>query len=531
MPQINSEILDVYEITSGLNTIKSGIRLNPTELKNCQNIRYSPVGGFKWRQGYTTLGNQTNAACTGLYMARYSGGTNVAIRIQGAVIEKMDNLDGTWDTITGAVTVTSGQDNLCTFDMLNDYAVVSNNTDSTFAVDSSLTSAALTSVPFTSSLFNVQHRGYMFYGQPVVTATRQYDRIYFSDINNPNTVQTNNFIDVAKKNSGDLRGAVDYNGKLYLFKRHGIYAVEFQPTRVNTAGDLFPFIENPDPVVPGVGTQSHRSIVKFTTPSTHKSPGQEIVFFVDQFGVPRLFDGQMSMAIGAPITESRADNIVSLANMNKTRLAQVWAVNDPANNLIYCFMSSTGQTKHDVCWVLDYTMSFAWSRDSYADTFNCGAIFENTLGKFTPYFANYNGQVMSMNAAQTDNTTLIYSYARGGDFYVKSPVVRSSWLYNELRGTTGSETQTVTVEYFKDGEDTPSVSDSIILFKQGQAQWDVVTWDQFNWVYSGLTTQSSEINIEAKTLSVQFSNAVSSNTCSIEGYSLFVRPEGWHQED
>ena len=531
MPLIASDILDIYEMTDGLNTIKSGIRLGPKEFKNTQNIRYSPVGGFKWRTGYVTLGDAPGAACTGLYMGRFSGGTNVAFRIQGAKIEKMDNLDGTWDDITGAVTVTAGQDNVCTFDMLNDFVVVSNNTNTTFAVSGSLTSATLSSVPFTSSLFNVQHRGYMFYGQPVVSATRQYDRLYFSSINDPNTVGANNFIDVAKKNSGDLRGAIDYNGKLFCFKRHGIHSIEFQPTRVNSAGDLFPFIENANPVVPGVGTQSHRSIVKFTTPSTHKTPGQELVFFVDQFGVPRLFDGQASIAIGATIMSSRADNIVSLGNMDKSRLAYTWAVNDPANNLIHCFQSTSGQTKHDVSWVLDYTSAFAWSRDSYADTFNCGAIFENNVGEFKPYFASYTAQVVETDSGQTDNGTVITSYARCGDFYSKSPVVQSKWLYNEVRGTTGGESQAVTVEYFKDGEDTPSNTASIILFKQDQAAWDEVNWDQFNWVYSGLTTKSSEINLEAKTLSVQFSNATSGNTATVEGYTLFVMPEGWKQEN
>lgn len=523
MPEIASEILDIYAVTDGLNTIKAGVRVGPTELKDCQNIRYFPIGGFKWREGYSTLGNSTGFAATGLYMGRFSSGTNVAFRTQGTRLEKMDSLDGTWDDITSALSLTSGQNNLVSFSILNDIVVGVNGIDNAFQVDSSLSATTVGALPGSViPTYVYEHRGYMFY----VTN----NALFFSDLNTPATIQTNNFIRVAGKNGGQHVGGVDYNGKNYIWKRHGIYAIEYQPTRVNTAGDLFPFIENADPVVPGVGTQSARSIVKFTTPATHKTPGQELVFFVDQFGQPRIFDGSTSLIIGTAISKSRDENIMSLDNMDRTRLPYIWSLNDSANNLIYCFMSSTGQTKHDVCWVLDYTTSFAWERDSYADTFNCGALFETTLGEFKPYFGNYVGQTFQMDTTQTDNGMAISSYGRTGDLFINKIAIKSRWLYNEIRGTTGNDTQTVHIDYYQDGEDSPSVSDDVILYREGQATWDGDNWDEFSWVYSGLTTKSSEINIESKTLSVKLSNSTSGNTATIEGFSLFAIPEGWQQE-
>lgn len=523
MPLIASEILDIYSITDGLNTVNSGIRIGPTALKNCQNIRYFPVGGFMWRQGYSTIGNQPNAACTGLYMARFSSGTNVAIRTQGTAYETMDALDGTWDDRTNSVTITAGQNNVFSFDILNDIVIAVNGTNNAMQLNSSLTLTTVGALPGSAiPTFVYQHRGYMWY----ITN----DKAFFSDLNTPATVSTNNYIQPGSKSGGALVGGVDYHGKNYVFKRHGIYGVEFQPTRVNSAGDLFPFVENPDPIVPGVGTQSGRSIVKFTTPGTHKTPGQELVFFVDQFGVPRLFDGATTIAIGASILTSRDSDITSLSGMSKIQSQYVWCVNDATNSLIYCFMSTSGTTKHDTCWILDYRTSFAWGRDSYYDTFNCGAMFENTNGTFQPYFGNYNGQVMKMNSGQTDNGTAITSYARTGDLFIKNISVQSRWLYNEIRGSVGSDTQTVVIRYFVDGEDTPSNTDTITLFKQMQSEWDEVNWDEFNWAYTGLTTKSSEINLEAKTLSVEYRNETSGYTATIEGSSLFVIPEGWKQE-
>lgn len=523
------EIVDLFSFIEGLNTVKSGIRIDSTEMKDCQNIRYFPRGGFSWRKGYTELGNEPGNAATSLYMARFSSGTNIAFRTQGTKLEKMESLDGTWDDITGSLTLSSGKDNLFVFDILNDIVVGANDTNTCVLITSGL-SASHISAPFTSALFVVQHRGYMFYGNVVVSATRQPGTLYFSDLNVPGTVQTNNFINVSGKTGGDLRGAVDYQGKLFCFKRNMISNIEFQPTRVNSNGDLFPFIENANPVVPGVGTQSHRSIVKFTTPYTHKTPGQELVFFVDQFGVPRLFDGKSSIAIGSSILTSRDSNIISLANVDKSQLPYIWAVNDPAKNLIHLFMTTSGRTQHDLSWVLDYNLSFAWSRDDYYDDFNCGALFEETDGSTRLYFGNYTGQVMRMDDGQNDNGVAISSYARTGDLFIQKVAVLSKWLYNEIRGTSGSDTQTLMVDYFVDGEDFPSISKSITLFKQNEPKWDENNWNEFNYAYVGLTTKSSEINTETKTLSVQFSNSTINYTHTIEGSSIFAIPEGWKQE-
>ncbi len=525
MPLIASEILDLYSFTEGLNTSKSGIRVGPSELKNCQNIRYFPLGGFMWRQGYTTLGNAPGSAATGLYMARFSSGTNVAIRTQGTAIEKMDSLDGTWDDITGAVTLTSGQNNLASFAILNDIVIGVNRTNNAFQINSSLVSSTVGALPGSViPSYVYEHRGYMFY----VTS----DQLFFSDLNTPATIGTNNYIRPGGKNGGNITGGVDYNGKNFVFKRHGIYAIEFQPTRVDSSGTLFPFIENANPVCPGVGTQSPQTILKFTTPATHKTPGQELVFFLDQFGMPRLFDGSVALPIGVPIRISRDTSVPSLDDMSRTRLPYAWAVNDSSSNLIYLHLSSDGSSTTDTCWILDYNQSFAWCRDSYADDFNCGAMFETTDGVFKPYFASYTAQTMAMDTAQTDNGTAITSKARSGDLYVKSPAIKSSWLYNEIRGTSGDEDEAVTINYYVDGEDTPSITNTVALFRQDEPEFDATDsiFDETFYSYVGLTTRSSEINADAKTLSVEFVNETSGNVATIEGFSLFVSPQGWKQE-
>ena len=535
MPQIGHPPKDFYAIVDGLNTLKSGVRIGDTEFRNTQNIRYFPVGGFKWRPGYDALNDTAIAgspALTGLYMARFDSLTNVAFATAGASLYKMDSLDGTWDDITNGQVITGGQDNLWNFATLNNTVVLANDTDTCIQISSGLTASSIGGgVPFTSALAPVEHRGYMFYLNPVVSATRYRDRVYFSDLNTPATVGINNYINVSPTTYGDVRGAVDYNGKLYIFKRHGIFAIEFQPTRTDSAGTLFPFIEVPNPVVPGVGTQSHRSICKFTTPATHKTPGQELVFFVDQFGTPRVFDGTTTLSVGTGISQSRDTTITSLSDMEGTRVGQVWTVNYPEKNLIYCHMTSvTASTRHDTCWVLDYTTGFAWSRDTYADQFNCGALMEKTNGRFVPFFGNYAGQVMEMETGLSDNGAAISSYAVTGDLFNASPTVRSSWTILEVRGTTGSTSQNISIDYYVDGDDTPSKTDAVALFRTGQAQWGTLIWGVDAFAKKGLVTHTKEINVESKTLRIKFSNSTLNNTGIIEGFTIFSKPEGWVEE-
>lgn len=532
MPRLESELKEFYSTTDGMVTIKSGLRLGETELRDAQNIVYFPVGGFQVRDGYTKLNSTpvSSSPCSGLSMVRFSGGTNNAILIAGAKMYTMDNLDGTWDDKTGAVSITSGKNNLVSFAMLNDKVVMCNDTDTCWTLDSTLTSATLSGVPFTSALAVFEARGYMFYIQPVVSAVRQYDRAYFSDINDPNTVDSNKFMDVAKKNAGDLRGGVEYKGSVFFFKRHGIYRVDFQPTRVDSNGAIFEWIEIPRPIVPGVGLQSHRSIAKFSTPVTHKTPGQEIVFFVDQFGIPRLFDGISAMAVGASIESSRDENIESLDDMNKSRTPQIMAVNDYANKRIMCWMTSSGVTQHDTCWVLDYRVGFAWSRFDYHTDFNVAALFEKTDGTFAVYTGDYAGTVYELNSGTTDNGQDIEAYIDGPDMFFRSPVMKSNWRWLELRGTVDNNTQKIDLEYYKDGSDGADLAErDVDLFRTGGAWGDGGRWGENNWNGQGLETENKKIGLSAKTLRIRIKNKDNSHFI-MEGYTVAGDPEGFQQE-
>ncbi len=541
MAQVPGPIVDYFNCTGGVDTVSSSVALGPSKFRDAQNINMFPIGGYSWRNGYSKLNSSavSASACNGLHMARYTTG-NIALLVAGTKLYSMpSNLNGTWTDRTNSMTLSAGNTVTYSFGMLNDIVVICNDTDTTLQIDNALTAAVLAGSPvFTSAMFCVEHIGYMFYGQTVESATRKYDRFRFSDINAPNSftsLGSNNFIDVATKTAGDLRGAVSYNGNLYAFKRHGIYLITFQPTQVNSSGTIFPFSNFPVPIVPRVGTQSHRSIVKFTTPITNqRQTGVELVFFVDQFGTPRIFDGTATVQIGYPIQKSRDTTIKTLSGTDNSQLPYTWAINYPERNQVWVFMS-TNSSLLDTCWVMDYSVGFSWHRHKFATNFLSGALFEKSNGKWQIFTGDYAGTVYNQDSGTADDTTAIAYYVVHGDAFIQSPTINSSWLWIELKGSTGDNSQYIQVDFFKDGEDLPSLTLANIPLAKIQTTWGTtgvggtMTWGTSQWAKSGLATLQKEINMDAKTLRVKISNSTLNSTLALEGFSLCAKPMGVSQ--
>lgn len=534
-------ISDYYTSTEGVDTISSSVALGPGKFRDAQNINLFPVGGYSWRNGYTKLNSSavSASACNGLHMPRFTNG-NVGVLVAGTKLYTMpSSLNGTWTDKTNGITLSAGNTVTYSFSLLNDIMVGCNDTDTTFQMDNAQTVAVLAGTPaFTSAKFCLEHIGYMFYGQTVESGTRKYDRFRFSDINAPNSftsLGSNNFIDVAIKTSGDLTGGVSYNGNLYAFKRHGIYLITFQPTQVNSSGTIFPFANYPIPIVPRVGTQSHRSIVKFTTPITNtKQSGVELVFFVDQFGMPRIFDGTTTVQIGYPIQKSRDTTITTLSSMDNSQLPYTWAVNYPARNQIWVFMSSASSLL-DTCWVLDYTVGFSWTRHKFATNFLSGALFEQSNGQWQIYTGDYAGTVYNQDSGTDDNGTAITSYVVHGDAFIQSPTINSNWPWIEMKGATGNNLQYIQLDFYKDGEDIPSLTLQNVSLAKVQTTWGTggaggtMIWAISVWARTGIATLQKEIGMDAKTLRVKISNATKGNSLNLEGFSLYGRPLGVSQ--
>lgn len=533
----SQQMIDFYDLTGGLNTVKSAIALQPNEARDLQDIDFFPIGGISKRGGLTiqNSGAISANASTGMFLARFStaGGTNKLLLVNNTSLYDITSFPQT--DKTNGQTITYSANNIWNFDILNDIVVAVNNVDTVLQINSSLTATTLTGIQLTTCLFVLEFRGYMLYFNCLVSGTQQYDRMYFSSIDDPTTVGATSFFDIAKKSGGDVRGAVDYKGNLYVFKRDKIVQVNYQVNRVNSSGLTFPFIEFPVPVVDGVGTMSHRSICKFTTPETHPTPGQELVFFVDQFGTPRIFDGTATVSFYSKIGYSRDTTITSLSSMDMSRAAYAFSINYPQKNKIFFFLSKTN-SQQDTCWVLDYSTGFSLSRYKLAYPVNCGTLVQKSDSTWKPFIADYTGNVYEMDRGTSDNGKPIDAYYTTGDSYIQSPSLQSNWDWLKIRGQTDSGSSPITISYYVDGLDTASLTDSRSLFQSNQTTWGTtgaggtMIWGQSTWAKTGISPADSEVNTLARTLRVKLEQATLNTTFNIEGWTLGARPMGVQQQ-
>lgn len=105
--------LGTNSFSGGLNSTSGPLGLQDNESSSLQNIDFNKFGSILKRNGYVNINTSSTGAkeSDGLYWYEYFSSGNLvqnAVNITNGKIYKMDNLDGTFDDITGTVTVTSG---------------------------------------------------------------------------------------------------------------------------------------------------------------------------------------------------------------------------------------------------------------------------------------------------------------------------------------------------------------------------------------------------------------------------------------
>ena len=103
-------------LNGGLNSTSGPLGLQDNEASDLQNIDFNKFGSILKRNGYSTLNTTALTGATafdGLHWFEFtSSGATVrkSITVNNGTLYKMDDLDGTWDDITGTLTITSTND-------------------------------------------------------------------------------------------------------------------------------------------------------------------------------------------------------------------------------------------------------------------------------------------------------------------------------------------------------------------------------------------------------------------------------------
>ena len=107
--------ISITKLGGGLNTASGPLNLQDNEASDLSNIDFDKFGSFKSRNGYTTLNPSSVITVTetaiGLWWYQ-TATAQKAVHVSGGKVFRMDDLDGTWDDITGPALTTGGAYNV-----------------------------------------------------------------------------------------------------------------------------------------------------------------------------------------------------------------------------------------------------------------------------------------------------------------------------------------------------------------------------------------------------------------------------------
>lgn len=326
----------------GLNSTSGALGLQNNESSDLRNIDFDKFGSILKRNGYTALNDTAitgEKASDGLWWYEYDkAGTTTRhlINVTNGKLYKMDDLDGTWDDVTGGLTITAASH--CDFANFLNEVYITNGTNVPFMWDGGATGAAMT-VPtgLTKAKYVVEFNNYLFLANCLVSGTSHKSRIYWSGIKDTTAWDAADFIEVAKNDGQEITGIKVLSDRLVIFKTRSIYNVFF-------TGDAdIPFI------LPGGGKSN--SSVGCVAPWSIQEVSNGLVFFSsDGF---YYYDGANSYKLSDRINKT-------ILSLNNTKFANIVSLVQREKDRYIAGVAWTGTATNNRMLVWDYSNN-AWS--------------------------------------------------------------------------------------------------------------------------------------------------------------------------
>lgn len=494
-----------FDFSGGFASNKPASNIAPNEAQSLRNILIITGKGIEKRRGNTLFNSSamsSGAAVTGLFYYKQSGGSDFLVATAGAAIFKADALDGTMDDITGAVTITSNQNNLWTACQMNDLAIfVGGAPNSPIKYSGTGNAAALGGSPPSGS-FGFTHNNRMFIGNTSANPSL----IQWSILGNPEDWSASGSgSQQIEKNDGDvLVGAAPLStDNVLLFKQNSIH-------QFITRSSPFPYF----PLFKGVGAVGKRAIVTVNG----------LVYFITPTARMRITDGNRVLDESDIPRLGNIDDIWD--SLNQSRLQYITGIYQSGAGFdhVVWFCSSSGSSSNDIALVWDIRNK-CWLEHTSGYKANSAANTQNG----TLYTGHYNGKIYQQDVAST--------YADASE---TSPgAIDAYWSSNWKNTNSLSESvhpvrlnvaltsQTSGVLTIGYGRDYTSDIYTESASMQGKGDnWDEMLWDAGTWgvqsdLIKKLSTKGRGLNYQ-----VSFGNRIVNQTFQIHGYSFLVKKTG-----
>jgi len=492
--------ISFFDFSGGMASYKPSTLLNTNQAILLYNGIITPGKGWMKRQGNTAFNSSAMTGAggvTGLGYFKPSTGADHLLAISGSKIYESNALDGTFNDITGAVTITSSANNIWTYTPFNDLGIfVGGAPNPPIKYNGTGNAAALGGSPISGN-FGFSVNGRMFIGN----STTNPSRIAWSILANPEDWSGvgSGSSDVQKNDGDELVGAgILSNDIVLLFKQSSIH-------QMITRTSPFPVF----PLFKGTGAVGKNAIVVadgvcyYITPKARMeaTDGSSVIQFPDD--IDDIWSGlnmsRLKYIQGIRYTGKGFDHLIWLCSNGSSstnNLAIVW---DLANK----------------CW-LQHTTGFGG---------NITAIHQN--GTF--YMGAYDGKVYTMDVANT------YTDASETSPGAISCLWRTGWnTQSSLQISTHPFKLNIAMLTQASGSVTLGYgfdfnTDMITTFLNMQsvgAVWDSSAWDSSTWGTQTDVVRDTFLVGRGNAFQCTFSNSTASQGMTIHGFTITGKKSG-----
>lgn len=434
----------------GWNTKESSWTFPRDSMSDAQNINLVHMDIMK-RQGNAFLNLSvlgSSAAVHGLFDWLINSGIRYLIATVGSKIYNSAALSSTFSDITGAATITAGQNNQHTFSSLNNIVAICGGTtpDTPLQWTGTGNVSSLAGSPPAGAL-TCTANNFMFLSAIAANPSR----VYWSNVADPGTWGASNFIDFRASDGDSVTSIIELNQNLLIFKRRSIGLLFTQSNTVSGSTTLAPLTE----VIVGIGCPGGQC--------TENLPDGSVIFLGTNAHVYLIQGGTSVIDISDPKDGSNIQP--TLDSMNISRLPFAVVKFYPTRNQVWISISSSSATTNDTV-----------------------LIYDTQVGVWVSPFTNINANVMEPTIdtrATPSHPVLMVTGDYGGQIYEQD---RGN---ADISGTPGAIDGwgTICIRYAVD--ETEFVPRSIAVPFEAQSSGNL----QIGYGFNGLTTVNTLTNV------------------------------------
>ena len=492
------KIIQIIDFTGGLNTYSPEFTVPLNQAVDLQNINLFDQGWEK-RRGDTAFNSSamvsSSTAISGMGYMKFNSGTEFLNAVAGTKFFTSSGLTGTMTDKTGALTITSGQDNIWIPVSFNDLQIwFGGAPDVPFTHDGTASNAAALagSPPSAATVFSANNRIF------ALSTVANPSRIFWPILGSPSdwTGTGSGNADVSKNDGENLLFGVPIGNN---------YAVLFKNTsthRMLLDSSPFPIVQ----IQKGTGAAGRYAWAVVD--------GE--IFFITPTRRMR------STRDGATFTDYPVDIDNFWDTVVASRIPFIQGIYYDILKQIHWYVTTTGTTNNR-CIIWDIKRK-CWLRHTSGFKVNVACLMQNRR----LFCGHYDGKIYEKNVASiyTDASETspgaIDAYWQTGWLTDKglSDIVHPRWIESVIQGQTAGTFDTSYGFDFSSNQQTESQN----MVAPGD-KWDAVLWGVGIWAGQTSLFRRTFVNGRGNNFQMKWRNANANEIFLFQGASIPMRPE------